>query len=200
MSPTRNVPTGLLIGIIAAFMLGIGGLLIIGMAERSRSDLPVLGQVPDFEFIKQDGASFGLKNMKGKISVVDFIFTSCQTICPPMSGNMQALYDRFEGADKIQFVSITVDPERDSLEVLQQYARDFGVDDDRWVFLWQPIEKVVWLSEKGFMLTASELPMGHSSRFVLVDPQGMIRGYYDGVDDESMKKLTEDIVKLSKEK
>jgi protein SCO1/2 len=188
-----------MLGIAAAFVLGVGGLLIIGMAEKSRSGLPLLGQVPDFEFIKQDGAAFGLKEMNDKISVVDFIFTSCQTICPPMSGNMQTLYNHFEGADQIQFVSITVDPDRDSLSVLQEYARDFGVDDDRWVFLWQPIEKVVWLSEKGFMISAQDLPMGHSSRFVLVDPHGMIRGYYDGVDDISMKKLLEDIRKLAKE-
>jgi protein SCO1/2 len=197
MSPERKIPTGILIGIIAAFVLGVGGLLIIGLAEKSRSGLPLLGQVPEFEFIKQDGAPFGLKDMKGKISVVDFIFTSCQTICPPMSGNMQTLYDQFEGADNVQFVSITVDPERDSLSVLQEYARDFGVDDGRWVFLWQPIEKVVWLSEKGFMISARELPMGHSSRFVLVDPHGMIRGYYDGVDDESMIVLLQDIRKLA---
>jgi len=199
MQSERRFPVGIIIGIAAAFVLGLGGLLIIGMAERSRSGLPLLGQVPEFEFIKQDGSPFGLKNMKGKISIVDFIFTSCQTICPPMSGNMQTLYNQFEGADQVQFVSITVDPERDSLSVLQEYARDFGVNDDRWVFLWQPIEKVVWLSERGFMISARDLPMGHSSRFVLVDPEGLIRGYYDGVDDESMKKLVEDIRRLAKE-
>jgi protein SCO1/2 len=199
MQSERRFPAGIIIGIAAAFVLGLGGLLIIGMAERSRSGLPLLGQVPEFEFIKQDGSPFGLKNMKGKISIVDFIFTSCQTICPPMSGNMQTLYNQFEGADQVQFVSITVDPERDSLSVLQEYARDFGVNDDRWVFLWQPIEKVVWLSERGFMISARDLPMGHSSRFVLVDPEGLIRGYYDGVDDESMKKLVEDIRRLAKE-
>jgi protein SCO1/2 len=198
MLKERRFPIGLLIGIIVAFALGIGGLMVISMAEKSRADLPLVGEVPEFEFIKQDGAPFGLKDMKGKISVVDFIFTSCQTICPPMSGNMSRLYKAFEDSDGVQFVSITVDPARDSLSALQAYARDFGVDDDRWVFLWQPVEQVVWLSEVGFMISARNLPMGHSSLFALVDPEGMIRGYYDGIDDESMVRLQTDIVKLAK--
>jgi protein SCO1/2 len=198
MKSERKFPIGVLLGIIAAFILGLGGLIVIGLAENSRTRLPLLGQVPEFEFTRQDGSEFGLKEMKGRISIVDFIFTSCQTICPPMSANMQKFYQRYEGTDRIQFVSITVDPERDSLSVLQEYAHNFGVDDDRWVFLWQPVDKVVWLSEKGFMISARDLPMGHSSRFVLVDPNGMIRGYYDGVDDESMKILANDIRKLAK--
>jgi protein SCO1/2 len=178
--------------------MGLGGLLIIGLAENSRSQLPLLGRVPDFEFIAQDGSPFGLDDMKGRISIVDFIFTSCQTICPPMSAHMQDFYEQFEGTGKIQFISITVDPERDSLSVLRQYAQNLGVDDNRWIFLWQPVEKVVWLSEKGFMISARELPGGHSSRFVLVDPDGIIRGYYDGVEEQSMKILLGDIRKLAK--
>jgi protein SCO1 len=187
----------ILAGIFLALVLGIVGLMVIGQAEKSRSSLPVLGQLPDFEFIKQDSTSFGLSDMKGKINVVDFIFTRCQSVCPLMTPNMAELYKKFAGFNEVQFVSITVDPEYDTLNVLREYANSFGVDDSRWVFLRNPIDDVIKLSEKGFMLPANDLPMGHSSKFILVDQQGMIRAYYDGTDRASVKKLIIDIRALA---
>jgi len=191
-------PIGIIIGIITTFLLGLVAMLIIGLADRSRSSLPILGALPKFEFLKQDGAPFGLDDLKGKISVVDFIFTTCPGICPVMSSNMAELYHEFRDAPNVQFVSITVDPGNDSLEILRDYARKFGVTDGRWVFLWHPLDDVVNLCEKGFMLTASDLPQGHSSRFVLVDQNAGIRGYYDGTDDASMKKLSNDVSLLAR--
>ena len=85
----------------------------------------------------------------------------------------------------MQFVSISVDPDTDSLPVLRAYARDLGVTDNRWVFLRGPIDEVVRVSEKGFMLAMGALPAGHSSKFALVDAKGQIRGYYSSDDDES---------------
>ena len=193
-------PSGILIGIIVAFVLGFAAMLIIGLADKSRSTLPILGEVPRFEFVKQDGSPFGLEELNGKVSVVDFIFTTCPGICPVMSGNMSELYQQFEKAPRVQFVSITVDPVNDSLSVLRDYAGNLGIDDDRWVFLWNPVENVANLSEKGFALSAADLPLGHSSRFVLVDRNARIRGYYDGTDDESMKKLANDLGLLARAK
>ena len=198
MEPERKFPVMIPVLIVLALILGLGSLLVIRAAKNSRATLQVLGQVPQFSAIKQNGDSFSLENLKGKISIVDFIFTNCQGICPPMSANMARLYNAFEKADNIQFISISVDPARDTLTALQQYASSFEVDDDRWVFLWMPVEDVVSLSENGFKLAADDLPTGHSSRFILVDSAGQIRGYYDGTDDVSIDKLADDIGVLAK--
>ncbi len=198
MKSENKFPILVIIGIAVSFVLGATALLVIVTAERSSSELPVLGNVPQFQFVKQDGSSFGLNEMQGKINIVDFIFTSCRDVCPAMSANMARLYHRFESFGKIQFVSITVDPSRDSLSVLRQYAQSFGVNDNRWVFLWHPLDDVASLSEKGFMISALDLPEAHSSKFILVDDKGQIRGYYDGNDLAGINQLSGDIAELAR--
>lgn len=168
--------------------------------DFSSQKLPVLGHVPNFEFVESGGKPFGLEDMKGTINVVDFIFTNCPGACPVMSSKMVRLYQHYKGNDQIRFVSISVDPERDTLETLTQYAADQGVTDDRWVFLRAPIEQVVELSVKGMMLAADNLPMGHSTKFVLIDADGKIRGYYDGLSDASMEELKVSIRELAEHK
>ena len=198
MPAKTNIPMAPIFGGVAALLLGIGGFLVIRQANQARASIPVLGQLPDFGFVQQDGRPFGLKEMNGKLNVVDFIFTSCRDQCPLMTGEMAQLHRALQGSDKVRFVSITVDPARDSLSVLRQYASSFGANDDRWVFLWAPLADVVKLSEQGFMLSAQDLPEGHSSKFVLVDQDGLIRGYFDGTDDASLKALLTDIRELAK--
>jgi protein SCO1 len=198
MKNENRFPMMLIIGVLISFILGLGALLVIATADSSRTGLPILGRVPEFEFVKQNGAPFGLRDMAGKVNVVDFIFTSCREACPAMSSNMSRLYGQFEGTPKVQFVSISVDPAHDSLTILQDYAAGLGVSDDRWVFLWQPIDEVAKLSEKGFMLNSQNLPEGHSSKFALVDDRGAIRGYYDGLSDSDLKRLGNDITLLIK--
>jgi protein SCO1/2 len=162
-------------------------------AEASRGTLPVLGEVPAFELIDQNGQAFGRSDLSGKINIVDFFFTSCKAVCPVMNGNMAELYRSLDGTDQIRIVSVSVDPERDSLPVLRAYADSVGVGDNRWIFLRGPMDEVVQLCEKGFMLPAQGLPMGHTTRFALVDSQGRIRGYYDGMNRSSVAKLREDL-------
>jgi len=198
MPSDRKFPMLIPIVAVLALILGLGGLLVIRTAEKSRDTLPILGSVPSFEGVNQDGTPFGLQSLQGKISVVDFMFTNCPGICPVMSGNMSKLYNSFSSESRLQFVSISVDPDRDTLAALQDYARGFGVNDSRWQFLWMPQADVVNLSENGFKLTAQNLPSGHSNRFVLVDQQGLIRGYYDGTNDNDVAKLMLDIPKLTK--
>ncbi len=194
----NKIPIVIILGVAASFVLGATALLVIATADRATSELPVLGKVPQFEFTKQDGAPFGLNEMMGKVNVVDFFFTSCEDLCPLMNGNMARLYQKFDGSDKVQFVSISVDPDRDSLDVLRKYAASFGVNDNRWVFLRQPVQDVIQLSEKGFMLAAINLPYGHSTKFVLVDDMGQIRGYYDGDRTAGMNQLAKDIAILAR--
>jgi protein SCO1 len=165
---------------------------------QSRASLPVLGQIPEFQFTESHGQPFGLTNLKGKICVVDFMFTRCPELCPMMSAKLADLYREFAGSDSVQFVSITVDPDYDSLPVLQKYGLSFGVNDNRWVFLRGPIDDVVRLSEKGFMIAADNLPEGHSSKFILLDQMAQIRGYYDSYGDVDIDLLKRHIRKLSK--
>ena len=170
----------------AFFILAVASLLVINQARRSRNEVPVLGQLPDFTFTERSGRPFGLADMKGRINVVDFIFTRCKGPCPIMATKMGELYELYDSSSKVQFISISVDPEHDSLTVLQAYAERQGVTDNRWVFLHGAIDSVVNLSENGFKIAADDLPGGHTTRFILVDQKGRIRGYYDGLDDASL--------------
>ena len=136
--------------------------------------------------------------MTGKITVVDFIFTRCKGPCPLMAENMKIVYDEFIGNNNVQIISISVDPEYDSLEILKQYAIDKGVIDKRWNFLSADMESVVDICENGFKLAAEDLPGAHSTKFVLVDEQLNIRGYYSGIEIHSVEQLIRDIKVLSK--
>jgi len=186
MPNERTLPGKIVIAAFAALLvIALLGAYIIQRSNRTRMALPVLGQAPEFSFTERSGKPFGTRDFNGKISVVDFIFTTCPGVCPVMAGRMSHLYKLFERYDQVQFVSITVDPETDSLPVLREYAKEQGVTDDRWLFLRGPIEQVSQVSEQGFKLPVGVLPAGHSSRFVLVDSKGQIRGYYASDEDES---------------
>ena len=193
MNTTKNnLPRAIIILIVLASILAaFAGILIVKHFKTTADQLPVLGTIPDFTFTERNEKPFGLTQMKGKINVVNFMYTSCPMLCPMMSAQLRELYDFFKNNDRIQFVSISVDPDYDSLSVLSRYASDLGVSDNRWVFLRGPLDEVAKLSEKGFMLSAENMPSGHSSKFILVDDKTRIRGYYDSYsksDQELLKK------------
>lgn len=190
----------IIIGLVVAMAILAGGAyLVVNKAEDARAELPVLGQVPPFEMTESYGEPFGLENTRGKICVYDFMFTRCHGPCPIMVVNMADLYRAFESTDYVQFISITVDPDHDTLSVLRKYGEEHGVNDGRWMFLHAPIEEVVDLCENGFKLPADDLPGAHTTRFVLVDHLGRIRGYYSGTDDASMRILKDHISRLVQE-
>lgn len=174
------------------------GLLVINKARHSRSNLPRLASVPEFEFQERSGKMFGLSDMRGRLNVVNFFFARCLGPCPIMAANLSELYRLYGKSDKIRLVSITVDPAHDSLEVLRQYAADWGVTDDQWVFLRGDLELTAHLSQKGFLLAADDLPAMHSTKFVLVDHEGMIRGYYSGTEPAGIELLKTHIRELAK--
>jgi len=185
--------------IIAAvvLILGIAATFVIIEAQNSRSNIEVYGNVAPFELTERSGMAFGTKNMQGKINVVHFMFTSCQGPCPVMADNMSTLYTAFAGSDQIQFISISVDPATDRLQVLQEYARRQGVTDNRWLFLRGDIDAIKWISEGIFKLAADDLPAMHSIKFILVDDKGQIRGYYSGTDKASVNILKTHIGELA---
>jgi protein SCO1/2 len=180
---------GLFFSLIILFLLSVLALIVINLANKSREHLVILGEVPAFTFVERSGVSFGDENMKGKINIVNFFFTTCKGPCPIMNARVAELYKKYSTTDNVRFVSISVDPKRDSLAVLRQYADEFGVTDDRWLFLRGDLDEVHRVSEKGFML-AGDLPTIHSTKLILVDENRKIRGYYDSFDEESLRLLT----------
>lgn len=170
--------------------LGISATWVISKANDSVQALPpVIKKVPDFQMISHLGNPFNQENLKNKITILDFIFTSCPGPCPIMSTNMRTLYKQYKLHPALQFISISVDPEYDTQEVLKLYADANGVNDARWKFLRANMKNIKNLSTEGFMFMSDNLPAGHSVKFVLIDEDGNIRQYYNGTDDGSISIL-----------
>ena len=193
----HNKNRDLILGVIGILMLAIIALVVIDLAETSRGQIDTYGTVPDYNFIEMNGDEFGKLQMFGKYSIVNFFFTSCQGPCPFMNSKVAELYNKYVTSEDVQFISISVDPATDSLHVLQEYAKRFGVNDNRWRFLRGEIDEVQALTEKGFKL-AGNLPNLHSTKLILVDRTGNIRGYYDSFEEESLNLLTAHIRTLLK--
>ena len=152
---------------------------------QDRSGLPVIGPAPDFVLRTQDGAEVALNKFRGKAVAVTFIFASCSATCPILTAKMASVQAEL-GSDfgsKIAFLSITIDPEHDTPEVLQRYARTFGADPAGWKFLTgspvaiQDIERRYGV----FASKSSDREVDHTNLTSLVDPRGMLRVQYLGV-------------------
>ena len=183
--------------IVPLIVLGLGANWIINIAHNSH-EIPTIKTVPEFSFIDQNGVSFTEKKLKNKVTVLDFMFTSCTGPCPLMTINMSKLHKTFSEQSEVQFVSVTVDPLIDNQKKLKEYSMQIGGDDGRWYFLWSDIDSIKDLKRNGFMLFADNLPQGHAIKFVLIDDQGNIRKYYDGTDKSSQAILSKDIAQLVK--
>jgi protein SCO1 len=160
------------------------GVLLFLLGCGYHSDLPRLFSVPDATLISANGQPVALQSMRGYVTVYDFIFTNCAGICPMMTGNMRKLTVQIDKDAPVRFVSISVDPDRDTPEALRAYAAKMS-NDPRWIFVTGKKEDIVRLSVEGFKLaaggtpqTAAE-PLLHSSRFAIADRQGVIREYYE---------------------
>jgi protein SCO1 len=170
--------------------------------------LPRLGTLPAFQLVERSGRALTSASLRGTVWVADFIFTTCGGACPAMTARMARL--RREVPDDVVFVSFTVDPAHDTPEALARYAASFKAD-DRWLFVTGPQKVLYGLSTEGFKLAAMEVPPEqqkeggdgpflHSSKFVLVDRAGHIRGYYDSTDEDEMKSLVADLTRLRAER
>ena len=158
-------------------------------ACQPKSDLPALFPVPNAKLTDENGKPVHLDSMKGSVTVYDFIFTTCSGICPIMSRNMAELTQKVPQDAPVKFVSISVDPQRDTPEALRAYARRYRKD-DRWMFLTGDRETIIRLSVDGFKLAAGDPEPGgeallHSSKFAVADKGGIIREYYGGTDGDA---------------
>ena len=186
----------LIIAFFFVLLLGAFGLIVIDKAARSRIDnINFIGKVPSFSLTNFDGSIVTEKQLNNKISIVSFMFTQCEGACPIMSNNIATLQERFSSSKDIQFLSITTDPDFDTLDILNQYSSNYSKNDN-WFFLRGDILDIIDLSEKGFFLDAKLLPAGHSLRFVLVDKELNIRKYYKGDEISNIVELQSDIVTL----
>jgi protein SCO1 len=163
----------------------------------------MLFPVPETQLVDETGKAVNLASMKGNVTVYDFIFTSCTGTCPIMTNNMRALTPKIDKSAPVRFVSISVDPARDTPAVLAEYAKRVR-NDPRWTFLTGERRQIVELSVKGFKLTAGDPmpggePLLHSSKFAVADKNGVIRGYYDATDGTLPEQVSETVKALLEE-
>ncbi|MDK3161793.1 SCO family protein [Kamptonema cortianum] len=174
----------------------------------SKGNLPNLRTVEPFTMTERSGETVSNKDLQGKIWVANFIFTECPGICHNMSAQFAQLQHILRKTRDVRLVTFSIDPHTDTPEVLTEYAKRFQADPRMWLFLTGDLRDVHRLAEKSFLLPVAEnppeaIPMDgkylHSSRLVLVDAHGMIRGYYDGSEPEALQKLAMDIGFLMRE-
>ena len=163
--------------------------------------LPVLGAVPDFELTDQHGRRFGSEELRGKAWVANFIFTRCPTVCPAFTSKMARIQHRSRAlGNAFHLVSFSVDPEHDTPERLAQFAKGYRVNPRAWSFVTGPIDEVKSVVIDGLKVAmGNEDPSGnfegifHGSHFVLVDPLGKIRGYYDSSEATAIDNVLNDV-------
>ena len=189
-----------------ALQLLAGAALGLNAGCRRASDLEQLGNVGTFELTDQQGRAVSARTLRGHVWAAAFFFTRCPTVCPRITRRMRDLQ---VAAGKqslpIQLVSFSVDPDNDTPEVLQAYAKQYGADLAMWRFLTGDLEVVRKTSEQGFKLAldgkvkpgADHLGLFHGSHLVLVDKDGQIRGYYRTSEDEQMAQLLKDAALLA---
>ncbi|TVZ27001.1 protein SCO1/2 [Gillisia sp. Hel_I_86] len=141
-------------------------------------------KVPDFQFVNQNGDTISNKDYLGKVYVIEFFFTTCPSICPIMNKNLLEVEKEVGGNKDFGIVSITIDPQYDTSEVLKQYAEKYGIDNPNWNFLTGDREDIYTLANKGFGIFANEdqeVPGGfaHSGMFALIDREGYVRSRAD---------------------
>lgn len=177
-------------------------------------ELALISKAPAFELLNQDGNTITDKFYNDKVYVVDFFFTTCPTICPKMTKNMLKVQNKFYGNPNFGIVSISINPNNDTPQVLKDYAKEYGATLKNWHFLTGDKDYIYTIANNGFTLYAGENSQAeggfeHSGSFALIDKNGNIRSrfdnfgnpiaFYDGLSDEGIKMIIEDIKILLKE-
>ena len=184
----------------------IGLIWILSMAFSNKSKLPVLGDpghvAGSFSFTNQNGELISEKTVADKVTVVEYFFTSCPSICPVMNENLKDVFEKFRSDTSFVILSHTVDPERDSITVLNKYAKRYGATAPGWEFLTGNKDSLYKTASRDYLLSATD---GGSANFIhtqyvaLLDKKRRIRGFYDGTNKETISKLESDIKQLLKE-
>jgi len=198
-APSSRVPPLLATALVVVLLAVVAvGLWLVMSRPSGGPDLPRLGAAPEFTLVSEQGRTVTRADLAGRVWIADFIFTRCGGSCPILSARMAALAERTATVPGIRFVSFGVDPEYDTPEILAEYGRKLGADPARWTFLHGDRPVIRALIKDGFKLAIEDgvadsvEPILHSTRFVLVDGEGTIRGYYDGMEQPPVDELEKD--------
>ncbi|WLR43670.1 SCO family protein [Bacillus carboniphilus] len=159
-------------------------------------------QFEEYSFTNQDNETFELESLKGNVWVADFIFTNCDTVCPPMTAHMAKLQQKAKEQEvDVQFISFSVDPEVDSPAVLKEFAEKFDVDHANWSFLTGYSQEEIGKFANEHFKTIAQKPKGedqviHQSYFYLVDQDGNVVNQYGGYSDTPYDEIIEDLKEL----
>ncbi len=200
-----NLKKGSIVLIWAGLLMAVLTMISLGCDQSSREPLPIIGTIDvPYTFKDQQNRQIGQELFQGKIYVADFFFTSCPTICPIMKSQMLRVYEMFEDNDQVLLLSHSIDPEHDTVEVLNEYGARLGIEADGWHLVTGAKEEIYDTALR-YGLAAMEdknAPGGfiHSGSFTLVDRQGRIRGYYKGTEEEAVDRLIKDIGRLLDER
>jgi len=176
----------------------------LALSCRHEADLPKLFPVPDTQLVAENGKPLHLAQLNGNVTIYDFIFTNCAGTCPMMTATMRRLTTKIDKKANVRFVSISVDPARDTPAVLREYAAKVR-NDDRWIFLTGDEKTIVNLSINGFKLAAGgstgqpNEAILHSAKFAVADKHGVIRDYYGAENDDSVDHVTRVVNELLRE-
>lgn len=203
---------GKIIPLTIGFVLGGVALAVLGVGIKAHINrnqpLQRYRQIGDFQLMERSGHAVSDAELRGKIVVVDFFFGSCSAQCLVLSQHMAELQRLTAGIDDVLLVSITVDPRSDTPEALTRYANRINASTNRWLFLTGEKKIIYPLIQESFLQPVAqegELPSAfnggfiHSQKFVLVDKQGVVRAYYDGMDSNVARQLMRGIEQLERE-
>ena len=207
--PTRSIEWIVWSGLAVVILTIFGAYVASSLGKNHRPALPVLSRVPDFALTNQFGRVVTLADFRGQVWVADIIFTRCPRACAKMTREMSQLQSALPPNQPVKFLSLTADPEYDTPEVLSEYAKKFGAASERWQFLTGKKLDVYRLATKGLLLAVDEVKADertspedlfvHSTRFVVVDKHGRVRGTFDGTEPSSEQKIVEAIQTLLQE-
>jgi protein SCO1/2 len=164
--------------------------------------------IGNFSFQNQENKTITQKDIKGKVFVAEYFFTTCQSICPIMNDQMQRVQQAYKRNSKVKILSFTVDPEVDTVDQMKRYSQKQKAISGKWHFLTGKKEELYSLARKSFFVLkpAEAQNQGdagsdfiHTNNFVLVDQQKRIRGYYDGTSEKEVSQLIKDISRLLEE-
>jgi protein SCO1/2 len=164
-----------------------------------------IGAIPDFSLQNERGQTITKQDFLGHIWIADLFFTRCVTVCPIMTGKMHELQDALRDRPEIRLVSFSADPTNDTAGVLAEYASAHHVNPKQWTFLTGPVSAIYAITKDGFHLPLDSVggeqnpPIVHSTRFVLIDKHGHIRGYYLGSEEGVTKRVLAAIDTLQRE-
>jgi protein SCO1/2 len=195
---------------IAAFsmlaVLALGLIYFLSAAFADKTKLPVLGEpghvAGAFSFLNQNGETVTERSVDNRVTVVEFFFTSCPSICPVMNGNLKELYEKFKTNPGFMILSHTVDPERDSVKTLKKYSLRFDASPPAWQFLTGNKDSLYQRASKDYLLAVEDSSNSnfiHTQYVALLDKKRQIRGFYDLTNKENVGKMGAAIQQLLKE-